>query len=114
MKRLCAIVVVVMMVMMSSCALAQTDTKSGRVRDEAVRRGMKLIGEDRVRQIASGQIGSENIRIKELKLRNEADDYPDGTNFRPVYKLEALSGYEEYELEIDAVTGKILKYELDD
>ena len=32
----------------------------------------------------------------------------------PVYKIECFSGGKEYDVEIDAVTGKVLKCKIDD
>ena len=32
----------------------------------------------------------------------------------PVYKIERFSGGKEYDVEIDAVTGKVLKCKIDD
>ena len=49
-----------------------------------------------------------------MELEDEHDDYPCPERFRPVYKIECYSGIDEYDIEIDAVTGKILKFKLDD
>ena len=54
------------------------------------------------------------MRVKDLELEEESDDYPNGTNFRPVYKVECVSGRDEYDVVVDAVTGEILKFKLDD
>ena len=60
------------------------------------------------------RLNSDNARVKEIELENEADDYPNGTNFRPVYQFECISGHDEYDIDIDAVTGEILKFKRDD
>ncbi|MBR0035033.1 MAG: PepSY domain-containing protein, partial [Synergistaceae bacterium] len=64
--------------------------------------------------IAAGRIRSGSITFKEIELEDEHDDYPNSERFRPVYKIECYSGRDEYDIEIDAVTGKILKFKLDD
>ena len=81
---------------------------------EAERRGIKLITIEQAQQIAIERLGSDKVRFKDMDLDNEADDYPNGTNFRPVYEFECVSNGQEYDFEIDAVTGDILKFKLDD
>ena len=34
--------------------------------------------------------------------------------FRPVWELEFRAGRDEYDVHVDAVTGQVLKFELDD
>ena len=75
---------------------------------------MKIITYDQAKEIALQRVKRENARVKEIDLDNEADDYPDGTDFRPVYQLECISGYDKFEVDIDAVTGQVLKFKLDD
>ena len=84
------------------------------VREEASRRGMKLISTEEVRSIASKHIGASNISFKDFDLDNEAHDYPNGSDFRPVYEFECYANGREYDCKIDAVTGEILKFKLDD
>ena len=84
------------------------------VREEAARRNITLITLKEAEQIAMQQLKSRNFRFKESELEDEADDYPNAINFRPVYKFECKSEGREYEIEIDAVTGKVLKFERDD
>ncbi|MBQ7577177.1 MAG: PepSY domain-containing protein [Synergistaceae bacterium] len=84
------------------------------VREEAARRNMHLISVEQAKSIAEGRLNSRNVIFKDVDLDNEADDYPNGTNFRPVYQIECLSGGQEYDIDIDAVTGQVLKFKLDD
>ena len=87
---------------------------------QAARRGIKLISAERAENIGMRYIGRQGLVLKEIDLKNEADDYPNGTDFRPVYEMEFLdrslpSQYViEYEIDVDAVTGEILKVEQDD
>ena len=84
------------------------------VREEASRRGMKLISTEQVRSIASKHIGANNISFKDFDLDNEAYDYPNGADFRPVYEFECYANGREDDGKIDAVTGEVLKFRVDD
>ena len=111
--RLYAMYTFVILLVMSGLAFADY-RESQYVRDEAVKRNMKLISESEAGEIALKQIGSNSARVKEIDLDNEADDYPNGTNFRPVYQIECISGLDEYDIDVDAVTGEVLKFKRDD
>ena len=80
----------------------------------AARQNMKLITVERVHEIVSARLESKNIRFKEIELDNEADDYPNGSYFRPIYQVECFANGREYDIDVDAVTGEILKFKLDD
>lgn len=110
-KKLCIILAFVMAIVISGFAYAD-DTQY--VLEEAARRDMKIITYDQAKEIALQRVKRENARVKEIDLDNEADDYPDGTDFRPVYQIECISGYDKFEVDIDAVTGQVLKFKLDD
>lgn len=100
---------------MSCAAYADDDHDGYFVREEAARRHIHLISIDQAKRIAAQRIGSSNLRFKDIDLENEADDYPSPDYFRPVYKLECVtSSYREYEIDIDAVTGQVLKCRYDD
>ena len=109
MKKIFALLLLVLVI--TGCAYAD---ESNFVREEASRRNMKLITLERVRAISSEKIGAKNVSFKEIELDNEADDYPNGTNFRPIYQVECFANGNEYDIDIDAVTGEILKFKLDD
>ena len=110
MKKIFCVLLAVLVI----AGIASAHDREGRyVREEASRRGMKLIPQSQVQGIAEKRIGG-TVRLKEIELDDEADDYPNGTDFRPVYSLEAVSGGQEYDIELDAVTGEILKFKLDD
>ena len=102
---------------------AKAQARAEMVRAEAAQRGIVLIDEDRVREIAAETIGKDvsELTMWEIKLktrdhdkhhRNRAQD----ADFSPVYKVECHAGTMEYELRIDAVTGAVLssKSEVDD
>ena len=112
-KTLCALVAMVMLVAFSAPALSH-DHEDRYVREEAARRNIKLLTLQEAQGIAAERIHERNVRFKDAELEDEADDYPNGSDFRPVWSLECLAGGQEYEIEIDAVTGEILKFKLDD
>ena len=110
-RQLCIVLAFVIALVISGFAFAHDDSQY--VLEEAARRDMKIISYDQAKDIALKRVGKENTRVKEIDLDNEADDYPDGTNFRPVYQVECISGYDKFEVDIDAVTGEVLKFKLD-
>ena len=83
-------------------------------REEAARRNITLITPDEAKRIAEEHINERVLSFHDVDLENEADDYPNGTGFRPVYSLECVCASGEYDVDIDAVTGQVLKLELDD
>ena len=84
------------------------------IREEAGRRNIHLISIEQARSIASQRLHSNNVRFKEIELDNEADEYPNSANFRPVYQIECYANGQEYDIDIDAVTGEVLKFKRDD
>ena len=113
-RVLCVVLVLVIVIGIAGQSLADKHNKGAKVQEEAARRNITLITREQAQEIAAKKIGRSDARCKELKLRNEADDYYNGSNFQPVYKMEFVSGRDEYEINIDAVTGEILKFKLDD
>ena len=83
------------------------------VREEAARINMKLLTVTQAEEIAAKSFDSGNVRIKEVELEDEADDYPNDIYFRPVYQIEVVNNGIEYDLDIDAVTGEVLKLRRD-
>ena len=110
-RQLCIVLAFVIALVISGFAFAHDDSQY--VLEEAARRDMKIISYDQAKEIALKRVGKENTRVKEIDLDNEENDYPDGTNFRPVYQVECISGYDKFEVDIDAVTGEVLKFKLD-
>ena len=110
-RKFCFVLAFVIALVISGFAFAD-DTQY--VLEEAARRDIKIITYDQAKEIALQRVKRENARVKEIDLDNEADDYPDGTDFRPVYQIECISGYDKFEIDIDAVTGQVLKFRLDD
>ena len=112
MKKLCAIMLVVML--FAGTALAHGHHEAQWCREEAARRNITLLSEEEAKRIAEERINERGVRFKEIELDEESDDYPSDSGFRPVYSLECLCPSGEYDIEIDAITGKILKFKLDD
>ena len=92
---------------------AFADDNDAYVREEAARRNMTLITLERAKSIASEKLQSNNLIFKDIDLDNEAKDYPNNTDFRPVYQFECIKDGQEYDVDIDAVTGEVLKFKLD-
>ena len=65
----------------------------------------ELIGKDKAKEIALAHVAldADKVRFEEVELDND-----DG---KKVYELDFVSGNYEYEYEIDAYTGKILKWD---
>lgn len=71
---------------------------------KVVKKNQNYIGLERARAIALSRVkGANNSHVRKLKF-----DYEDG---RPVYEGEIRYNGWEYEFDIDAVTGKVLKWE---
>ena len=112
-KFLCFVMLAVMTVSFAGIALAGHHDERF-VRDEAARRNMTLIPLEEAQRIAREKIGNDNVRFKDADLEDEDDYYRKPADFRPVWSLEAVSGANEYDIDIDAVTGEVLKFKLDD
>lgn len=116
MKKLCVLmaVVLVMMMCVSGFAHERHDHEERYIREEAARRNITLITESEAKAIAARLFGSKNVRFDEVELDEESDGYPNAERFRPVYQIECKVGRDEYDVDIDAVTGEVLKFERDD
>ena len=109
-KVLCA----VMLVILALSGVAFADGREERyVREEAARRNMMLISRSEAERIAASRINQRGVRFKDADLDDEDDYYYGNTDFRPVWSLEAVANGQEYDIDVDAVTGEILKFKLD-
>ncbi len=109
-KILCALLIVAAL---SGVALAH-EHEERFVREEASRRNITLITLEEAKRIASERIHERGVRFKDADLEDEDDYYRGRNDFRPVWSLEAVAGGQEYDIDVDAVTGEILKFKLDD
>lgn len=78
--------------------------------EEASRRGMTLISQQQALEIAIKSFKTDEVFIRDFDLD---DLYRNSDKFRPIYELECVSKGRKYEMDIDAVTGEVLKLELD-
>ncbi|MBR4195845.1 MAG: PepSY domain-containing protein [Synergistaceae bacterium] len=111
-KFLCALMLMVLAV--SGAAFAQSYEEETYVREEAAKRNMKLITLKEVQRIATERIGKPGVTFKEIELEDEDDYYTTRQDFKPVWTMEAIAGGQKYKIDIDAVTGEVLKFKLDD
>ncbi len=65
----------------------------------------KVIGEAQAKKIALSKAGISANDISEYKCKPDKDDG------KAVYDIEFLSGYYEYDVEVDATTGKVIDYD---
>ena len=108
-KLLCAFLIVALM-----AGVSFAGHEERYVREEASRRGITLITEEEAVRIARERAGSKNARVKDVDLEDEDDYYRSRDDFRPVWSIELRDGRDEYDIDVDAVTGEILKFKLDD
>ena len=91
----------------SSLTLANTIRKTSNSKENRAKSTVssrKNIGESRARSIALSRVkGANNSHIRKIKL-----DYEDG---RSVYEGEIHYNGWEYDFEIDAVNGNVIKWE---
>ena len=109
-KLVCSLLIVALM-----SGISFADRREERyVREEASRRGITLITEEEAVRIACERAGSKDARVKDVDLEDEDDYYRSRDDFRPVWSVELRDGRDEYDVDVDAVTGEILKFKLDD
>ena len=109
-KLVCSLLIVALM-----SGISFADRREERyVREEASRRGITLITEEEAVRIACERAGSKDARVKDVDLEDEDDYYRSRDDFRPVWSIELRDGRDEYDIDVDAVTGEILKFKLDD
>ncbi len=111
-KILCAVLVVVMA--FAGAAFAHGGHEEKFIREEAARRDMRLISLEDAQRIAAEKINESGVRFKDADLEDEDDYHHSRTDFRPIWSLEAVANGQEYDIDIDAQTGEILKFKLDD
>lgn len=112
-KALCVFLAALITLSLAGISLA--DHREERyIQEEAARRNMRLISSEEAVRIARNRIGGSNVRIKDVDLEDEDDYYRNPSDFRPVWSIEAVSGRDEYDIDVDAVTGEVLKFKIND
>ena len=110
-KVLCA----VMLAILALSGVAFADGHEERyVREEAARRNMKLITQEEATKIASAKLNAKDVHFKKVELEDEDDYYTQKGDFKPVWTFEVIADGQEYDIDVDAVTGEVLKCRLDD
>lgn len=75
-------------------------------KDAPSKSAKQLIGNERAKGIALGLVNGKIVKF-------ELDDYDDDDD-DPKYEIEIIANGSEYEIEIDAYTGRVLEFEKDD
>ena len=91
------------------------DAVSGKglsVRKEAVKQRASVVNTQLANTITQAE--AKAIALKEVPAGTIKDIELDTEKNGVVYELEVIDGYTEYDIKIDAVTGEILKCEIDD
>ena len=78
------------------------------IRIEASAKKVGLIPIASAQMIAARQIGKSNVVFSDIELYSMGSTR--SSDFRPVYKLECVSGGRGYYVEVDAVTGIVLTF----
>ncbi len=74
------------------------------------RREIELITPSEAQNIVRRQLGTHRVRFfGEPELSNKADDYPVNGDYRPVYEMRCEAQGSRYNVDVDAVTGQVLK-----
>ena len=80
------------------------------IRVEASTKRVSLIPIASAQLTAARQIGSKNVTFTEIELYNRANLRTNSFDFRPVYKMECVSGGRGYLIEIDATNGSVMTF----
>ena len=69
-----------------------------------------LITESEAQEVVRRQLGTRLVRFfGKPKLSNKADDYPVNGSYRPVYSMVCSAQGSRYNVDVDAITGQVLK-----
>ena len=79
------------------------------IQTQAAEKNIKLIDEDKVKNITAKAIGvkESNIEFHKIHLKNYQGKI--STEFKPVYKVKCFANGVKYSLRVDAVSGEVLK-----
>ena len=73
-------------------------------------REIELITPEEAKHVVRRQLGTHRVRFfGEPKLSNKADEYPVNGDYRPVYEMRCEAQGSKYLVDVDAVTGQVLK-----
>ena len=73
-------------------------------------RRVELITPSEAQDVVRRQLGTRRVRFfGEPELRNKAHDYPVNGDYRPVYEMRCEAQGSRYNVDVDAITGQVLK-----
>lgn len=113
-KSFILVLVLISVFFCSEVFAGMNDRESRLVLEQAQQKNITLISVTQAQEIVKKRLNATEVFFKDIDLENEFKDYPNGTDFRPVYQIECVNANREYDFDIDAVTGEILKFKLDD
>ena len=88
----------------------QTQAQQAQTQAQPTQGSENLLSESQIKGIVAKALNTENLVYQKIELSRD-DDY----NMQYVYDIEVIAnGSTEYELDINAVTGEILKSKVDD
>lgn len=73
-------------------------------------REVELITSEEAKHVVRRQLGTRHVRFfGEPELINKVRDYPAHSGYRPVYEMRCEAEGSKYLVDVDAITGQVLK-----
>ncbi|MBQ6772803.1 MAG: PepSY domain-containing protein [Synergistaceae bacterium] len=109
--KLLALLLVFVLAGTSTEALAARRRRRIRHDDSSHRtRRVELITPSEAQNVVKRQLGTQRVRFfGEPELKNKAHDYPVNGDYRPVYEMRCEAQGSRYNVDVDAITGQVLK-----
>ena len=71
---------------------------------------VELITPEEAKHVVRKQLGTRHVRFfGEPELSNKVRDYPAHSGYRPVYEMRCEAEGSKYLVDVDAITGQVLK-----
>ena len=109
--KLFALLLVLVLLGTSTEVLAASSRRvRPRPRPERWEREVELITPSEAQHIVRKQLGTPHVRFfGEPELHNKVRDYPVHSGYRPVYEMRCEAEGSRYNVDVDAITGQVLK-----
>ena len=107
--KLLALLLVFVLMGTSTEALARSRRKVKHSSSHKERR-VELITPSEAKDVVRRQLGTRKVKFfGDPELKNKAHDYPVNGDYRPVYEMRCEAQGSRYNIDVDAITGQILK-----